>query len=478
MKNPLFSSFQFIRASHLGLSLWVLLTLCEGMFTPSALAASSRQTPNAIAQADETDDAEDIFANPLELTEPDPLLPEPDRELSDTERRTLDRALDELNAQATAEFAAGNVLEAFELWNRELRLRRYIDPISEVEALGRVGGKALDEGNFVQLQLVSARLRQIQETQLEPDECEDDEERATVDLDLLQALGVAYDRVGAPERAVPLLQQVLAESRRRQDTRQEEETLNDLARISLDALDYPAAAQSYEDLLTLAKFRKDTDSEATYLQQLAFAYQKMQQLLLPLDRQREILQRSIEVQRRIVALIEQQIQTPATQAEIVDLRLEIGADYVQLSRIETEIATELQAQNQTELADRSFASAETNIRFAEQIYRETYVFSWSLQQFYRASEALTQLGALYESLDRFSEAVQVYQTQLDVLQLARDRYGMTIAYDRMGKIFLATGAYPQALQAYQNALAIAQQLGDRQDYFAVQIERIQQRSPR
>ncbi|MBE9039648.1 tetratricopeptide repeat protein [Oscillatoriales cyanobacterium LEGE 11467] len=472
MKHPLFFLSKFIRIPHIPLSLYLLLG-CVAM--PSASGKSIPQPPNAIAQ---TEDIEDIFANPLQLTEPDPLLPDPDRELSDAERQTLDRALDELNTQAEAEFAAGNVLEAFELWNRELRLRRYTDSVSEIEALGEVGGNALDEGNFVQLQLVSARLRQIQEEQLEPDECEDDEERATVDLEVLQALGVAYDRTGAPERAVPLLQQVLTESRRRQDKSEEEEALQNLARISLDALDYPAAAQSYEDLLAIAKFRKDTDDEATYLQQLAFTYRKMQQLLLPLDRQREVTQRSIEVRQQLVVLIERQTITPATQAEIVDLRLEIAADYVHLSHLDREIAAALQTENQQELAERSLESADTNIRFAEQVYRETYIFSWTLQQFYRASTALTELAALYESLDRFSEALQVYQTQIDVLQLARDRYGMTIAYDRMGELFQLTGAYPQALQAYLKALEIAQQLGDRQDYFALKIERIRQQSPR
>ncbi|MDY6939640.1 MAG: tetratricopeptide repeat protein [Cyanobacteriota bacterium] len=471
VKNPLFFSSQFINFSRLGLSLLALLLLLVG--TNRALGTSLPQPPNAIAQSD--DEEEDVFPNPLELREPDPLLPDPERPLSEVERRTLDRALDELNAQATAEFAAGNVSEAFELWNRELRLRRYTDPVSEIEALGEVGENALNEGNFVQLQLVSARLREIEREQLTLDESDDDEERGRVNLEVLQALGVAYDRTGNPERAVPLLQQVLEEARRRQDRRTEEETLNNLARISLDALEYAAAAQAYEDLLGLAKFRKDTESEAQYLQQLAFIYQKMQQQLFPLDRQREIVQRSIEVRQRLVAIVEQQVTTPDTQAEIVDLRLEIAAHYVNLSRIEREIAAALQAENELELADRSLESANTNIGFAEQIYRETYIFSWTLQQFYRASNALTELAALYESLDRFSEAVQVYQTQLDVQQLARDRYGIMITYDRMGQIFQVTGAYPQALQAYQKALEIARELGDRQDYFALQIQRLQQR---
>ena len=79
--------------------------------------------------------------NPLEITTPDPLLPrKPDKQpLTIQEQQELETALDKLNLDAAAKLQAGDKVAAFDTWNREIRLRRYLGSLAEVEALSRVG---------------------------------------------------------------------------------------------------------------------------------------------------------------------------------------------------------------------------------------------------------------------------------------------------------------------------------------------------
>jgi tetratricopeptide (TPR) repeat protein len=423
------------------------------------------------------DDEEDAFPpNPLELTEPDPLIPDPKKPLTPAEQQALATALDAIDAQATQEFQAGNPVAAYDLWNRELRLRRFLGPVAEVEALGRVGQTAWDDGNFVQVQLVSARLREIETENFPPPE--DEEESPVVDLPLLLALGRAYDQVGVPERAVTIYARVLEESRFQKDRSQEEAVLNELGRMSINALNYPAAATAYEQLLELAQQRQDTVVETTYLEQLAYVYDQIRQLKIALNDKIELVERSTQVRQRLFQLTESQVQTPQTQLQLVDLRLALAANYADLSSLYRVLAQQQQDEEQTEAAAQTLALAEQNDQLAEQTYRETYVFSWSIQQFSGASSALSELGTLYETRDRLNDALEVYNTQLDVHQIARDRYGVMMTYDRIGKIYQTTGAYSRAVQAYENALTIAQQLGDREAYFTIQIQRLRQQIDR
>lgn len=423
------------------------------------------------------DDEEDAFPpNPLELTEPDPLIDDPKQPLTPSQQQALATALDALNAEATLEFQEGDPIAAYDLWNRELRLRRFLGPVAEVEALGRVGQTAWEDGNFVEVQLISARLREIEVENFPPPE--DEEESQLVDLPLLLELGRAYDRVGIPERAVTIYARVLEESRFQGDRVQEEAVLNELGRIGINALNYPAAAAAYEQLLGLAQQRQDTVAETTYLEQLAYVYDQIRQLKITLNDKIELVERSTQVRQRLFQLTESQVQTPQTQLQLVDLRLALAADYADLSSLYQALAQQQQEEEQTEAAVQTFALAEQNDRLAEQTYRETYVFSWSIQQFSRASSALSELGALYETRDRLNDALEVYNTQLDVHQIARDRYGVMMTYDRMGKIYQTTGAYSRAVQAYENALAIAQQLGDREAYFTIQLQRLRQQIDR
>src|SRR4028119_889645 len=114
--------------------------------------------------AEEKPQLEEPKVNPLEITTPDPLLPKPPKRgsLSPEAQSILRQSLDEFNAQATVLLQAGKPLEAFDIWYRELRLRRALGYLEEVQALGRVGEIAWQRTQKYDAQVITGRLQAIQ----------------------------------------------------------------------------------------------------------------------------------------------------------------------------------------------------------------------------------------------------------------------------------------------------------------------------
>ncbi len=371
---------------------------------------------------------EDAFPpNPLELTTPDPLVPNPpvDQPLTPSEQQKLREALDELNTQATAEAEAGNRAKAFEIWYREIRLRRILGgPLEEVQALGRVGEIAWRENYRPEVQLITARLEKIQK---------EAGEKKTLDEPLLMALGKAYEQVRVPGQALVIYEQILANARQRNDTVAVDTTLKTMGQLNLAWFDYPKAAAIYEELLAQAQAKGDRFNEVTYIQQLAYIYEKARQP-----------ENSLRMKQQLeTAYLNQQNST-----QLPALKIAIATDYEALNRPDD----------------------------ASQKYQEAYALAFSLQQFAYASEALHKLAALYRSHDQPDFALQVYQVLLKVEQESYNFYGLMNVYDQMGQIHLERKEYAQALAAFQQGLVLAQSLKYQETYFARQIEVVNQQS--
>lgn len=135
-----------VLAQHTSL-VTLLLLLAQAGLTPAVTAAPT--------------EPDEFPPNPLELTTPDPLLPNPLRPLTAQERQQLAIACDALNLEAQAKLQAGDRVGAFDLWNRELRLRRALGLIPEIQALGRVGDIAWKETDTTQVRWITKRLDAI-----------------------------------------------------------------------------------------------------------------------------------------------------------------------------------------------------------------------------------------------------------------------------------------------------------------------------
>ena len=393
-------------------ALWsVTFVLC---LSSLALAADEKPKPDAPR------------VNPLEITTPDPLLPKLQKgsTLSPEQQATLRESLDELNTQAAAMLQAGNAEGAFEIWYRELRLRRALGYLEEVRALGRVGEIAWQRTQKFDAQVITGRLQAIQK---------EAEAKKSLNLELLQALGQAYEQVRVPGPAVAVYEQILADARQRNDAAAVETTLKTLAQLNMAWFDYPKAAATYEELLAQAQAQGDRVNEVVYLQQLAYIYDKAQQP-----------ETALKAKQRLA-------ETYLNQK-----------DYTNLPALKIAIASDYEALNKPDEASQN--------------YQEAYSLAWSLQQYAYASDALQKLGALYRSHDQPEFALQVYEVLLKTEQQSYDYYGLMNAYDQIGQIYLGQKNYPQALAAFQKGLELAKSLQYQETYFANQIEQVSKQS--
>lgn len=402
-------SYRSCSCATRGVGLWV--TAAMFVLCCSSVGLAADKTP---------------VSNPLEITKPDPLLPQPSvkQPLSALELYQLKTALDQLNAQADAQFKAGNKQAAFEIWYRELRLRRVLGPLEEVEALGRVGEVAWNESQSPDLQIITKRLLAIQtQAQAKP----------PVPPDLLQALGLAYQKVRSPGPALEVFQQILASAQQRQDINAQEATLKTMGQLQMDWFDYTKAAATYEQLLTLAQTQGDYLNEIAYLQQLAYIYDKEKRP-----------ENSLKAKERLA----ESYLNKKDFENLSPLKMAIGADYEALGKPDE----------------------------ASQNYQEAYSLALSLQHFAYASEALQKMAALYRSYDELDYALQIYQVRLQVDQQSYNFYGLMNSYDQMGQIYLQQKKYSQALEVFQKGLEVAQSLKYQENYFKNQIERVSKQS--
>ena len=384
----------------------------------------------------EPEQQEQQFYNPLEITTPDPLLPQLTRPLSTSEKLKLRTALDKLNQQATASFAGGATEKAFAIWSRELRLRRSLGFEEEIPALGRVGEIAWRENRRLELNAITRRLQEIgQQIRVLPlDKTKkQDREQSQVfippSLEVLNSLGIAFQQVREPRSAIAVYERILAIQRQRQDPVAVETTLRTIAELHLSWFNYPPAAAAYEQLLQNATERGDRLEVINYLQQLNYIYEQARQY-----------KQALAVKQRIGEIYQQQQQNDLLPA----LQLDIGANYEAIGQLQ-----------------QAFTS-----------YQQAYTAAWELQQYAQASDALRQMVRLYRSQKQIDAALQTSQILLESDRLAANFYGMMNTYDQIGQINLTRGNYERALTAFQQGLKLAQQLKYQEDYFTQQIQKI------
>jgi tetratricopeptide (TPR) repeat protein len=406
-----------INTQRLSITIATTITICL-LSTSLALAKEKKPKP-----------PKEFPPNPLEITVPDPLLPRDANQqpLTVEEKRSLEAQADKLNQQATAKLQAGDSDGAFTTWNRELRLRRYLGTLAEIEALQRVGGIAYTKNNRQQIRYITERLQTIQKQV---------QQEQTPEKQVLQALGEAYLQVRSPNLAVSVYNQVLIVYRESSDLAGEIDTLKTIAKVHLGWFDYPAAATTYEQLINLVT--NNSDIEAS-LKDLVYIYERTKQPLKAIDARQEL---SLFYRQR------------NDIAQLSALKLAIGSDY------------ELLAKENPNLIDEAFKN-----------YQEAYTMAWEFQQYVAAAEALQKLVSLYIAQGQIEDALQTSQILLQAEERASNFYGMMNAYEQIGKIHLQRQENQLALAAFQKGLELAQQLGSQTDEFTQQIQKISGRSP-
>lgn len=399
----------------------------------------------SIASAQTNQPGLDQFSpNPLEITTPDPLTPTSES-LSSTQRDELSAALDGLNLEAVAKQQAGDGVGAFEIWFRELRLRRYLGPAAEIAALSRVGSVAWSSGKTLELKFITQRLQAIQKQV---------KSQVPANTELLPALAAAFQQVRAKGPTVEVYQQILDNARQREDILDQGQTLKAIGQIHINWLSYDKAAPVYEELATLiqenrALFATNSavpnstvtagnsappqpvtpPTEVDALRQLAYVYQQSKQPL-----------KAIAAREKLTSVYVN-LQKPSA---IPPLKIAIAADYKTLGQI----------------------------NLAAQYYQEAYNLAVPIQQYAQASEALEKLALLYRSQKQWEPTLRIYKMQLLLEERADNLYGLMNAYDNIGQVYQEMKDYNKALESYQKGLEVAKRLGHRQEYFARKIQKV------
>jgi len=407
----------------------LFLWLCAGSI------ASAQTNPPGLDQ---------FSPNPLEITTPDPLTPASES-LSSTQRDELTAALEELNLEAAAKLQAGDGAGAFEIWFRELRLRRYLGPAAEIAALSRVGSVAWSNSKNLELQLITKRLQAIQKQV---------KSQVPVNTELLPALAAAFQQVRAKGPTVEVYQEILENARQNQDILAQGQILKAIALIHVNWLSYDKAASVYEELATLiqenrALFAANSavqnsavvagngappqpvtpPTEVDTLRQLAYVYQQSKQPLKAIAAREKLTSVYLNLQNA---------------SAIPALKFAIATDYETIGQI----------------------------NLAAQYYQEAYNLAVPIQQYAQASEALEKLALLYRSQKQWEPTLRIYQMQLLLEERAYNFYGLMNAYDNIGQVYQEMTAYDKALEAYQKGLEVAQRLGHRQEYFGKKIQKV------
>ncbi|MEG4911829.1 tetratricopeptide repeat protein [Microcoleus sp. B13-B6] len=407
----------------------LFLWLCAGSI------ASAQTNPPALDQ---------FSPNPLEITTPDPLTPATES-LSSTQRDELTAALEELNLEAATKLQAGDGAGAFEIWFRELRLRRYLGPAAEIAALSRVGSVAWSNGKNLELQLITKRLQAIQK---------EVKSQVPLNTELLPAFAAAFQQVRAKGPTVEVYQEILENARQNQDILAQGQILKAIGLIHINWLSYDKAAPVYEELATLiqenrALFAANSavqnsavvagngappqpvtpPTEVDTLRQLAYVYQQSKQPLKAI------------AAREKLASVYLNLQNPSA---IPPLKIAIASDYQTIGQI----------------------------NLAAQYYQEAYNLAVPIQQYAQASEALDKLALLYRSQKQWEPTLRIYQMQLLLEERAYNFYGLMNTYDNIGQVYQEMKAYDKALESYQKGLDVAKRLGHRQEYFAKKIQKV------
>jgi tetratricopeptide (TPR) repeat protein len=363
-----------------------------------------------------------FLADPRQDAPGDPLLPtlEVERAFSPLEIYDLDQRLDLLDSEAQLLLNAGEVDDAFELWLREVRLRRVMGLAEEFAALDRVSRLAWEAQRSTEIRLMSLRLREVWQASALAGSLTESQ---------LLRMATLFATLRDEPSVLAIYTQLAESAAERGDGIGQREYLAKLAEQQLQWFNYSEAAAIYQRLLADATVREQATQQVNWLRQLIYSYQ-----------QNDDYAQAATAQRQLAELY----QVQGEVEKLPELLVAIGNNYHKLNQAQTAI----------------------------EYYRTAYSYAQRLQQYSFSSQVLLQLGQLYRDLNQLDQAIAMYDLLVRVEGQSYNTYGIMNAYDLLGGAYRDQGDQASALAAFQSGLAQAQQLGYRQDYFQAQIETV------
>ena len=378
-----------------------------------------------------------FLSSPLDDEPLDPLLPDPPirRPLSPLEQYQLEQDLDDLALVAEA-IASGDPLpedspidlepgEALPdpnaIWMREVRLRRLLGVEKELQAIRRVAQWMRDRTATRELQLLAARLREIQQD-LDP--------TSAADRTRLVELAEIYAILGEVEDAAIIRRALANQALAAGDKEEFQNQLEILANLQAAWFYFDEAAATYGELLELAQLEAGRGNEIQYLQAQIYNLEQAQEFSAALAAQQQLL------------------------------AIYSGAElfWPQVPALQHDMAENYRIQGNLSEASRYFRSAYTN--------------ALAQLQLNIAADSIRSLAGIYSSLDNQEDVRYLYEQLILVERQANNAFGLMETFNALGQLYEQIGQPEQALQAYQEALIMARSLDYREDYFEGQIARL------
>lgn len=377
---------------------------------------------------------EAFLANPLNDEPRDPLLPPLTirRPLSPLEQYQLEQDLDRLalQAESLAE-AEGNAAsdpggevpaaEPTAIWMRELRLRRLLGVERELMAIRRVAQWMRDRASTQELQLIAARLRQIQQ---------DLDHTQPTDQARLTELAESYAILGEVDDASVIRRALADAALVAGDTAEAQAQLETLANLQALWFHFDAAAATYGDLIELAQSSLGRDTESRYLEAQSQNLEQAQEFAA-----------AIVAQERLLAIYNENERfwplVPSLQQAVAENHIALG-----------------------------------NVSEASRYLQSAYTNALAQRQLNVAAVSIRALADLYTALERWQDVRYLYEQLLLVERQANNAFGLMAAFDSLGQLYEQLNEPEAALAAYREGLVMAKSLDHRQAYFEAQIARL------
>ncbi|ESA32034.1 tpr repeat-containing protein [Leptolyngbya sp. Heron Island J] len=364
-----------------------------------------------------------FLADPLTADPRDPLLPTlvVDRPLSPLELYAVELELFKMDAQARELMLVNQPDAAFELWMREVQLRRLFGLDAELEALNRISQQAWNAQRSQEVRLMSVRLERIWEA-----------EKATADLERVEAIAAIAQILRMRDTSTEIYQQLIAMTAANPEVQQGWVVI--LAGHYLQWFDFDNAAQLYTQLAASAKTTGNTLEQTQYLTDLIYSYQQAKDYAQALPAQSELL--------RLYRVTGQSDREPP-------LEIDMARNFRALSIYPQ----------------------------ALEYYNLAYVTAQSLQLYGHVTTVLKDLGDLYAEQGLTNEALTMYNLLVRAEQQAYNQHGILEAYDRLGQLYLSIGDTENALVAFRAGVAFAESLQYRESYFRGEVAKLSLESP-
>lgn len=365
----------------------------------------------------------DRFLDDPEFAAPrDPLLPEipVSRPLSPLEKSELEAALNQTAIEAEQFYFLGQTDLAFELWMREVRLRRIFGYAEEIQAMQRVGLRAWEDSRAQENQLLTLRLRQIQTELLAQD---------SANIFLLEEVAATFEVLRDIDSAIVVYNTLIERATLSSNVPERQRLLENLANLQEAWFRFEAAGKTYQTLLSTLGSTRVSAKEARYLTGGIRNYQNAGQLRTVID-----------YQRRLLRYYE---NTATLQAE-PPLLLAIARNYRDIE----------------ELSE------------ARNYYLTSYTKALAQNQSSVAKDVVQDLAAIYTRLGRPDDVLYLHRQQLAVEGLSYSGYGLIQVFDELGQLYISQGNTEQAITAYQEGLILARYLDYREAYFQLQLQQL------